>query len=427
MLRQSSKSYQVEHPKITKFYPYVGDQDIDTNKHEFFPYADKFIMDFRKVREYMAQLKKGEVPSDVATYFYAQYAVADSELNQSAVLSAHKAYLEFRKFSLGRRRKILDDIRELLILEKDKLIELMIIEGHPRKLAEWEYSGMLTAHMSESLDYYQSELIKTVGNFDKETLISIRRPEGVICVCPPKNAACSNSLTASFALLAGNTLVIKPPLNAPVSTIYLWRNIVGKALRTNGAPKGTVNIVMGNSSKFMEDWLESPHVKAIIMFNDSEKGIELGKRIFEKGKKPILELSGNDYMIVWKDAPIEEAADSLLDCFMGSTQICMVPKKALIHKDIYEAFMKVFIAKVKQLKVGLPGDPETILSPVVKIRDFYHHLEDAINNGANVLTGGVRVNHLGEKSEDGFYLLPTVIDIPMQRANMMKCTMLYIR
>src|SRR5438552_10532100 len=116
---------------------------------------DEFLTDFSKIREYTVQMKRGEVPTDVGTYFYGQYAVADTELNQEAVLSAHRAFLQFRKFSIERRRKILDDIRDLLILEKEKLLQLMIMEGHPRKLSEWEFSGMLTAHLSESLDYYQ--------------------------------------------------------------------------------------------------------------------------------------------------------------------------------------------------------------------------------------------------------------------------------
>ena len=422
LLQRSVIGPQIVCPaKVHRFYPYINGQDVDTKKYEYFPYADKFLTSYRKVQEYRILLRKGQMPADVSTYIYAQYAIADRDMNLAAVEAAHKAFQQFSIFSLERRRKILDDIRELLIQEKDNLIELMKIEGHPRKLAEWEYSGMLTAHLKESLDYYQSQMFQIVGDNVDETLITIRRPEGVICVCPPKNASCSNSLTASFALLAGNTLVVKPPRNMPVATMYLWRNVVGRALNANGAPKGTINLVLGDSNQFMSDWLDDPRVRGILMFNDSIKGLEIGRKIYEKGKKPILELSGNDHMIIWKDAPIEEAADSLLDCFMGSTQICMVPKKALIHSEIYEKFMTVFIRKVKALKFGLPSDPDTILSPVIKINDFFQHLEDGISNGAKLLTGGQRVNHLGEHASDGLYLEPTVLEVPLERANMMRC------
>jgi len=127
LIQKSTAHLEVKNPNLKKFYPYVGGEEVDTKKYEFLPYADKFITDFKKVREYMHQLKRGQSPSDAESYIYAQYAIADSHLNHVAVRSAHKAFLEFRNFSLERRRKILDDIRELLIKEKENLLELMKI------------------------------------------------------------------------------------------------------------------------------------------------------------------------------------------------------------------------------------------------------------------------------------------------------------
>ena len=422
LIREASEKFNMDHPvSLKKFFPYVDGQDVDTKQYKYFPYADKFLTDFNKVVRYKNLLKRGDTPKDAGTYLYAQYALADAELNRRAIASAHRAFQEYSIFSLERRRKILDDVRDLLIKEKENMIDLMVIEGHPRKLAEWELYGMIAAFQKESLDFFEDESLRTLGQSGDETIILVRRPEGVVCVSPPKNASGSISLMASFALLAGNTLVIKPPFQMPISTIYLWRNIVGKVLQMNGAPKGTINIVIGDSSSFMEEWLINPYVRAIFFFGDSNAGLEIGKRIYNSGKKPLLELTGNDFLAVWNDAPVEKAADSLLDCFMGSTQICMVPKKALIHADIYDQFMRVFLAKVKKLKVGLPSDPDTILSPVGKIADYFDSLDDAVRNGAKLLMGGYRMNHHGEKDENGFYIAPTVIEVPFERASMMKC------
>ena len=83
---------------------------------------------------------------------------------------------------MARRRKILDDIREILLLEKENIINLMVIEGHPRKLAEWEFYGMYTAHSKESLQLFESEMMKKLGKVGQENIILIRRPEGVVCV-----------------------------------------------------------------------------------------------------------------------------------------------------------------------------------------------------------------------------------------------------
>lgn len=420
IVSRTSPSLAVQFPFLRKFYPYVEGEDIDTKKYEFSPYADKFISDFRKTRDYMIQLKNGESPPGVEQFFFAQYAVADSHINEMAILSAHKAFQDFKKISIQRRRKILDDVREMLYKEKNNIIDLLIMEGHPRKLAEWEYSGMLVCISKESLDYFEQQMMQTLGHFGDETIITVRRPHGVICVSPPKNAS-SVAFMSCLSLLAGNTLVIKPPLQMPVSSLYMWRNIFGTALKMNGAPKGTINVVIGNSREFMEQWLESPYVKCIFFFGESDAGLDLGRRIYEKGKKPILELSGNDHLVAWKDAPLNEAADSLLDAFMGSTQICMVPKKALIHESIYHQFAKLFVEKANCLKVGLPSDPDTILSPVTKIALFYDHLNEAIENGAELLTGGYRINHRGERDADGTYIAPTVISVPLERAGMLRC------
>ena len=129
------------------------------------------------------------------------------------------------------------------------MLNLFVIEGHPRKLCEWEFSGMEKAYRPESLDFLKDELWTEVGRGKNETMYLARKPDGVVCVSPPKNAPCSNSLTAGFTLLAGDTLIVKPPLRTPLSTIFLWKEIVWKAAKDNGAPDGTINIVIGNSRK----------------------------------------------------------------------------------------------------------------------------------------------------------------------------------
>jgi acyl-CoA reductase-like NAD-dependent aldehyde dehydrogenase len=239
---------------------------------------------------------------------------------------------------------------------------------------------------------------------------------------PPGNAAASNSYLASYVFIVGNTLVIKPPFRDPLSTIFLWKEVINEALLRNNAPAGTLNIVTGNSKIIMNEWLTSPHVNDIIYFGDSKKGLEIGSKAFQVGKKPILELSGNDLFLVWKDADINKASDSLLECFLGSTQICMVPKIALIHQDIYESFVGKFLKKVRDLKVSLPSNPLTVLSPVTKIQDFFEFLNDASEKGAKLIYGGQRVNHNDEEDKNGIFIRPALLQIDgCERVLEMKC------
>jgi acyl-CoA reductase-like NAD-dependent aldehyde dehydrogenase len=400
----------------------INGENVDTYRYRYLPYAEKLIADYKAVAQVMKQLKAGEAPRNYRDYIFARYCTNGRDSNLQAMQAAHRASEEFRYFPIAKRLKITTDIYDLLLAKKNELIELMVIEGHPRRVAEWEFLGMEQAYRKQSLDFYTQHLNKRVGTIGEEEMYWKRHPDGVVCVNPPRNAPCSSSLIAGFALLAGNTLVIKPPLRSPVSTLFLWKNIVQEALVANGAPSGTLNVVVGNAELIIDEWMESPYVNDIIFIGDSTRGLEIGNRAFQNGKKPILELSGNDMMFIWKDAAIDEAAASLLDGFLGSMQICMVPKKAFIHEDIYDEFVAAFLAKVKTLKIGLPSDPGVTLSPVIKIGEFYEFLDNALQFGAKVLCGGIRVDHNAIPDEHGGFITPTVIGIDVAaKAEQMRC------
>jgi len=410
---------------MQKFTLLVNGEDLDTRIYEYFPYADKKISDFKKTFRISTQLKLGKLPEEseeVSEYIFAKYCLGKEDTNRLAIEAAHKAFKEFRNFSLSQRKKVLLDMYYLLLKKKEEFINLLIIEGHPRKLAEWEFEGMETGGRPETIEFFCDQLRKEIGRSNKEILYWVRKPDGVICLNPPGNAAASNSYLAAYVFLVGNTLVIKPPLRDPLSTIFLWKEVVNKALVRNNAPNGTLNIILGNSQVIMEEWLSSPYVSDIIYFGDSKKGLEIGAKIFQAGKKPILELSGNDLLLVWKDADLEKASDSLLECFLGSTQICMVPKIALIHQGIYDVFLNKFLDKVKRLKISLPSDSEAILSPITRISDFFEFLNDALQKGAKYLYGGQRVNHSDMEDKNGMFIRPTLIQIDdYKKALEMRC------
>lgn len=387
----------------------IDGEDCDTGIYRYSPCADAAIKNFKDILRITSALKSGKNVKGLENKIFAKYCIADEMSNKKALQSAREASKKFRYTPVAMRVKMLSDIRESLINNKEKLIELLMLEGHPRKLAEWEYTGMLKGVAPETLNFYKDSLWKEVGHKDGERMYLVRKPDGVVCLAPPRNAPCSNSFTAVLVFLAGNTLVIKPPLKKPIATIYLWRDIIYPVLVKNGAPKGILNIVVGNSKVIFEEWITSDYVDDVIYFGESEQGIELGKKIYDSGKKPVLELSGNDMMFVWKDADISNAAKSLADAFLGSTQICMVPKKAFVHEKIYDEFLKHFVKEVRKVKVGLPSDPNTTLVPVAKADKFYEFLEDAISQGAKLIQGGKKINFEGIEDENGLFVQPSVL------------------
>ena len=405
------------------FFPLlVNGKKLDTGISEFFPHAEKLIADRRKTMWMLNQLKSLKTPPNYQEHVFGRYCVGDEATNLEAIRFAYKASLDFRYWDLEKRRKIMVDVHSRLLSHREKIINLMVVEGHPVDLATWEYEGMEVGLRNEALDFYVSKLSEHIKPEGTEKLSLKRRADGVVALVPPKNASCSSSLIGVLAILAGNSLIIKPPLKNPVATMYLWNEVVHPALVKNKVPGGVLNIVMGNSNKIMEEWIESPFVNDIIYFGESDSGIEVGKRIYAGGKKPILELSGSDLLFVWSDASLEKAVDALMDGFLGSTQICMVPKKAVIHEDIYEKFKTLFVEKAQKLRPGLPIEKGVILSPVTKIPKFFKYLKNATEKGAKLLCGGERVDFQGRPDRLGVFITPTVLEVEdVEKALDMDC------
>src|SRR3989338_6516634 len=256
---------------MKEFKLLINGKDCTTGNCEYFPYADCSISDFRATRETIRDLKQGRVTANAERIVYAKYAIGDDQTNPLAMEAAHNAFQKFRLFSVSVRIKILNDIRKHLLRHEEEIRRLLVIEGHPDKLARWELLGMKEGIAEETVKFYKSQMRQEVGVIGKERVYWVRKPDGVVCLEPPRNAPCSNSFTAILTFLPGNTLIVKPPLHHPLSTTYLWLNVVWEALKENGAPDGTLNIVIGNSKRLLDEWIESPLVSDIIFFGESAK------------------------------------------------------------------------------------------------------------------------------------------------------------
>jgi acyl-CoA reductase-like NAD-dependent aldehyde dehydrogenase len=215
----------------------------------------------------------------------------------------------------------------------------------------------------------------------------------------------------ALALLAGNTLVVKVPRSTPTGVMFLYREIVQPVLERHGAPPGTLNLISGDTQQVLKQWLASPHVDDVMFFGSSNSGLRFGADCFAAGKKPILELSGNDGFLVWCDAALDRAAEALTECFFGSSQICMVPKYAIVHPEIAEQFIEKFTRLVSDIQPGYPEDPNVVLSPVLKQDQFFDFLSEARDAGCPILAGGERVGVDGAADPTGFFLQPTVIRV----------------
>lgn len=343
-------------------------------------------------------------------YVVGRVAVATDEENDRALEAAAAAAPAWATVPLDERMRLGELFREALTEHRQEFLDLLVAEAHPVKLARWELSCLLEVYSRESCHWYRKRMYSECEYYGR-TLISHRQPDGVVCLNPPQNAPAPSAALAVLALMAGNTVVVRAPRSIALSTMYVLRDMVVPLLEKVGAPPGTLNVVCGNARRTLDRWVESPLVNDIFYIGGSEEGLRFQERCIAAGKKPILELAGNDTVVVWKDADLEYAAEAVTESFYGSGQICMVPNTVLAHPEIVDDLVERVLEKVAGIRPGFPEDDGVLLSPVRRSEKFFSLLQQALDEGARVVCGGHRTEVDGTRSETGVFLEPTVIRV----------------
>ncbi|HEX8052981.1 MAG TPA: aldehyde dehydrogenase [Thermoleophilaceae bacterium] len=387
----------------------IGDRDSEGIGWTYVPHAEALIRDPRRAFNAKRAMELGrECDERDLALLAGRCAVGDDEDNLAALAAAAEASRELRRVSHAERKALGHALNERIRECFDDFVDVLIAEGHPRRLAEWEAEGIVQASSPEALDWAFAQISQTFHDGERRMLLT-RKPDGVVCINPPQNAAASNAALGLMALLAGNALVVKAPRTAPLGVMYLFREVVLPVLDDRGMPPGTLNLVSGYSKRIVKTWVESPHVDDIMWFGESAAGLRFGQECFASGKKPILELSGNDAFLVWSDADLDRAAKALTESFYGSSQICMVPKQAILHPAIASEFTELFLARVAEIRPAYPSEPGAVLSPVLKMDTFFDFLGEAEQDGCELLCGGERVGVDGNPAVDGAFIEPTVV------------------
>ncbi|MCP3803320.1 aldehyde dehydrogenase [Allokutzneria sp. A3M-2-11 16] len=329
---------------------------------------------------------------------------------EQAAAAAREAQRDWARRPLTERLALGDALHATFESKVDEFVEVLVAEGHPRRLALWEVAGVLQG-LHPDTNAVLGEMLEVRRRAGDRDIRLVRKPDGVVALSPPQNAAASNSLLGLSTLLAGNAIVVKAPRSGPLGVAWAWREVVIPVLAECGAPPGTANLICGAPREVLDHWISSPDVDDLFYIGASGRGIELGDRATAAGKKAVLELSGNDGVLIWSDAEIDLAAQALVECFYGSSQICMVPKYAVVHPDVAERLIEALIARLDQVRPGLPEDERALLTPVLKTAGFFDLLGEATRAGATVRAGGERTDHKGVVDPAGVFLQPTVIDV----------------
>ena len=235
---------------------------------------------------------------------------------------------------------------------------------------------------------------------------TLRKPLGTVALITPWNfPSAIPAWKMAPALVAGNTVVIKPASLAPLSAYRIV-----EALHDAGIPAGVLNYVTGAGGTVGNTLIEHPAVRAVSFTGSCEVGNALYEKVTRRKVRVQLEMGGKNPTVVLKDADLDFAADVLVNgAFFSTGQKCTACSRAIIEKSIYEPLLEKLVAKTRKLKVGNGLEPGVDIGPAVdasQLETDLKYIEIAKNEGATLVCGGKRLT--GGIYDRGYFLEPTL-------------------
>ena len=324
-----------------------------------------------------------------------------------AVAAAKKAYASWRLFPAPKRAEILYRAGEILCQRKEKYARDMTREMG-KVLSETR------GDVQEAIDtafYMAGEGRRLFGQTTPSELpnkfaMSVRMPVGVCGMIAPWNFPMAiPSWKLLPALVCGNTCVIKPAQDTPLSTYNLVQ-----ALLDAGLPPGVINIVTGFGSEVGAPIVDHPDVRAISFTGSSEIGRVVGQAAARNFKPCSLEMGGKNAMIVLEDANLDLAIDGAVwGAFGTSGQRCTATSRIILHKKIAADFTERLVSRAKALRVGDGLDEQFEMGPQInkqQLETSARYVDIAVKEGAKLLCGGERLSANGHA--DGTFFAPTI-------------------
>jgi aldehyde dehydrogenase (NAD+) len=325
----------------------------------------------------------------------------------AAVDAAKRAFAKWRLIPAPRRAEIVFRAAEILIERKEEYARDMTREMG-KVLAETR------GDVQEAIDaaYYNAgEGRRMFGptvpsEMPNKFAMAVRQPIGVCGMITPWNFPMAiSSWKLLPAIVCGNTCVIKPAQDTPLSTFNLVRALVDA-----GLPKGVINIVTGFGPEVGTPLAEHPEVRAISLTGSSAVGRIIGGIAAKSFKHCSLELGGKNPMIVLDDANLDLAIEGGLWGGFGTTgQRCTATSRIIVQKGVYSDFVERYVERAKKLRVGNGLDETTEMGPAINEKQLQTDLSYVTigqDEGAKLMCGGKRLDQ-GEY-QYGWFMEPTV-------------------
>ncbi|MEM0930842.1 MAG: aldehyde dehydrogenase [Bacteroidota bacterium] len=345
-------------------------------------------------------------PSDEEVIAKVQNGTAKEALK--ALEAADKAQKEWKKVPARSRAELLYKFAAEIKANADHLAKLLVKEqGKLLKVAQMEVAvtASFIEYACEGARRIEGDIIPS-DNPNEQIWIQ-KVPRGVVVAITAWNfplALAGRKLGP--ALVAGNSIVIKPTSETPCATLEL-----GYLAQKVGIPNGLINIVTGPGRAMGNALVESPITKMVTMTGSTPVGQQIARNAAQNLTHVQLELGGKAPFIVFEDADIDAAVEAALHSrFDNCGQVCTCNERMYLHEAIYDVFMERFVAKTKALKIGDPMLKDTDMGPKVnksELENMEHLVKVSLKEGAVLATGGKKPE--GKAFQKGYWFEPTIL------------------
>ena len=345
-------------------------------------------------------------PSEVVGLF----SKANPDLAKKAVETAARKFEEWKWVAPKKRADYLFKAAKLMRRRKHEFSAVMIYEVGKT----WPEADADTAEAIDFLEFYAREMLRysakqpiTKIPGEKNELWYI--PLGAGLAVPPWNFALA-ILTGmvSAAVVAGNTVVLKPSSDSPL-TGWMFFNL----MREVGVPAGVINFVTGSGASVGDVLVAHPKTRFVSFTGSKEVGIhinELAAKV-QPGqkwlKRVVAEMGGKDTIVIDDQTDLDAAVHAaMVSAFGFQGQKCSAASRAIVVEKVYEKFLDVLKGKVDKLKTGQSDDPANYMGPVVNKSSeekILSYIQKGIQEGGRLICGGSKAEG------DGFFIKPTVI------------------
>ncbi|MUV48985.1 aldehyde dehydrogenase family protein [Haloarcula sp. CBA1122] len=319
-----------------------------------------------------------------------------------AYQAAEAAQSDWAALSREERNEYVQAMIGVMQERLDEIVELLATESGSVQAKATAEANFAMADFQSALEMVppEEEVRDSMYHEDKDHHI-VHEPAGVVGIISPWNFPLHLTTRAlGPALALGNTVVIKPATDTPITGGLLLADIAEEA----GLPDGVVNVVTGHGSDIGDRMAGHPTARVMSFTGSTAVGRSVASQAGDALALPALELGGNGPFVVTEDADIEAAAKAgSVGAFGHQGQVCISINRHLVHEDVYDEYVEKLVEHAESLTIGNPLDEDVEFGPIInesQVDQLTSFIEQTVDAGATLETGG--------EVED-LFLEPTVL------------------